>query len=832
MPPRCKQGARAWMATLILRVMRAHNVRNILASLTIAGCALQITPQGRVIGWAALLGMLNGPAREIWNARHDDEHLDATTVLDIMKFVMFLVHWRDANERTRRISKTIIHNLLHMFVAPTFDFWVLRVYGASNDLNRPARILRQGSPISGSVDPDAAWEVLERSRLVSRASPQTIIGARCDLEHLAGLSVRNGSNWAEKELTLYLNKEYDLFCRACKFAIVADPSVYVGQDCLLGVIYSWQIDVAAIGACQKISQSKRVIPGDFDMREELMALVAGRKAERLAALKEWQAISNLLCQSTGKSTDNLRTPDSCHLKPVGPDEVRIVDDADPLIDKEIIYNRVTRQGVRVLPDDQDPGVWPQATVVLDSGSIGRAGALFAMRHLRLNLFCLWDKIHRCIRDIKLALEHSVGGYVHRALLHMCYIWSLNAKPQGSGVWHELKKTMLDGLLRGNNSTLPIFRKYAEQYAKDVGHNLFSEADFDQLWQSLIDIPGFMTKLENVKPSRWFSTNGRFVAERTGFWPLKMVLGHHLFGAAASDRVDDEYTPVHRNAKKDMAELRAASAGGGFLLAEKLLTHWLHDHIRIWFYATKASWTFYDTQIDEVKNSKHAVAFFVKMAAGNWVKEIGDIFVNCFEVYDHLKDMSLDWNASNADMERQQELVDTLADFAFTLSEYRTWSLLIYEIPPFPYAGLLTSSDARKAAAIAAMKFDSSVLYGLEAARLTVPVVDEVLKDMCEIFIMAIRILYATYTRDKFRPNSNGGHQHLATMLMTLPDSKLVEDLHQHCKDLQKESRNMVSTPVTRMRACIDSGVLEFRELRHPRVTKNEFRAGFRQKRKG
>lgn len=68
-----------------------------------------------------------------------------------------------------------------------------------------------------------------------------------------------------------------------------------------------------------------------------------------------------------------------------------------------------QEAIKEIPDDVDLSSLPQLTVILDSGSTGRAAASFAKHQLHLNVFVVWDKIHRLIRDIKLAAEKSAGG---------------------------------------------------------------------------------------------------------------------------------------------------------------------------------------------------------------------------------------------------------------------------------------------------------------------------------------------------------------------------------------------------------------------------------------
>ena len=78
-------------------------------------------------------------------------------------------------------------------------------------------------------------------------------------------------------------------------------------------------------------------------------------------------------------------------------------------------------------------------LMLDSGSIGRAGANFAKQVVCLNMFVGYDKFHRMVRDIKLAADHACNSDLYRALLHLTFVWSLNQRPFGSGAWFEAKK---------------------------------------------------------------------------------------------------------------------------------------------------------------------------------------------------------------------------------------------------------------------------------------------------------------------------------------------------------------------------------------------------------
>lgn len=79
----------------------------------------------------------------------------------------------------------------------------------------------------------------------------------------------------------------------------------------------------------------------------------------------------------------------------------------------------------------------------------------------------------------------------------------------------------------------------------------------------------------------------------------------------------------------------------------------------------------------------------------------------------------------------------------------------------------------------------SALRSLKAVAHTVPAVYALLMCMSDVFCPSVRILFLAFERDRWRHNSRSGRRHLATMLLTLPDTKVVEDTHQHLRDLQR-----------------------------------------------
>ena len=649
------------------------------------------------------------------------------------------------------------------------------------------------------------------------------------------MSEANGSRWAAKEIGIYSGIQQRVYAGLCKISIVADPSVYQGQETVVGLIYSWLVKKAAYGMVQVLPSGKHLDPYEFEMNEELRARVLARKLERLSALREWQGISNMLLQHTRKSIDDFRMPSDTLVGRLKPGYTRLVVTSDPSINREWIVNDSDTSGeLLAVPDACDPGELNQLTVQLDSGSIGRAGAAYCTNQLGYNVFVVWDKYHRNIRDLKLATEQSANGDINRALLHMIFVLSLKSKPYGSGTWYELKRALMLYFLQVETVESRIFRVFGPLIVKDwPGMNALNcEADWQVLWDSLPEAPGFDGKSEPVKAARWYSVNARHQDEKASFWVLKMLLVHHFGKFESLHSLDDvEYNlePCHEDPRKELDVLKSNT--GGMALAEKVLTPWLHQNFRIYIHVSWACWNWFSDQVERVKTPADGVKQYWKWSKGQWIEEIVDLFRNSFASHESLKDIGLDWNCSRSMLPIHVDVAQRIADFAFRLSGNRCFSMTRYEEMPYSYSGLLMSSAAAKEAAMTRMKQDCELLYKLESVASTVPAAATLLDDTSDLFPTPVRLLFITFCRHKWNVNAVPGLRVLASMLEIIPDSKSVEDVHQHVRDLTRVSRTLCLHVINRQKACVDSTILEMRGIDHSPVTKNLWFANWKQKRK-
>ena len=65
---------------------------------------------------------------------------------------------------------------------------------------------------------------------------------------------------------------------------------------------------------------------------------------------------------------------------------------------------------------------------------------------------------------------------------------------------------------------------------------------------------------------------------------------------------------------------------------------------------------------------------------------------------HLHEMGLTWTASTS-LEHQQQLAMKTVDFVLLLAGHRAWSMFVYQMPPYTWAGILTDRVDHKTTGI-------------------------------------------------------------------------------------------------------------------------------------
>ena len=109
-----------------------------------------------------------------------------------------------------------------------------------------------------------------------------------------------------------------------------------------------------------------------------------------------------------------------------------------------------------------------------------------------------------------------------------------------------------------------------------------------------------------------------------------------------------------------------------------------------------------------------------------------------------------------------------------------------------------------------------------------PAAEQLWSDIDFTRSMVIRTLFCFFERDQWRADSVAGRRLLTGLLCTLPDNKIVEDLH---GDVRKEARsnpNAKLTPTHIQEVLCKSSVLEARGINHAaKPTRDSFSSEFR-----
>ena len=136
------------------------------------------------------------------------------------------------------------------------------------------------------------------------------------------------------------------------------------------------------------------------------------------------------------SLDDFELPRGCYLEPVKHDEMRYCVD-EGSIASYYIWNKTTLERREVLPPDVERV--RMLILGLDEVSIGTAGVAAGAFLLKTTVLRKFDKMHRVIRDLKLADGGCCNKVFEKAKLWSAYIFGLNSRPFGSGANSSLKE---------------------------------------------------------------------------------------------------------------------------------------------------------------------------------------------------------------------------------------------------------------------------------------------------------------------------------------------------------------------------------------------------------
>ena len=758
-------------------------------------------------------------------------------LVDVLHFVTSFAKER---RRSRRRPSPAAERLLMQFrvafltwLSVRIDEYLGQTHSADNPAVHqppPALNVRRGSGRQYiSISAEAAWNTMLKAREARANLEQAIVLNR----DVVGCHQSAGDVWQNKLLQMYQVRCSLLWCTPAinHWNIVADPGRHSYNECLVSLAYAWEIGQGCYPEWQNLLPGGAINDDEVEMLDIVEAKRREDKLQRVAAYRQMAGISHQISLLSKRrlTVDSFELPSSCNVRPVTKDEKRVViPEGDRAL--HLIENTVTGVRVSVLPFEVTDVLL--LVLMLDQGGIGLAGVVFATYFLKKLTWVKFDKVHRIIRDLKLAEQDVLDGVFNKTKLWSSYLLGLNNRPFNSGANSALKARLLELFMLQGPIDKPIFTKYLNRLSKAWGMPCDTLEDKELILARLAELRSFTHKLGSPKASNWFAWHKQMYEHGLDdFYATKMIF---------EDQLPNEPDPDANNCFASCGparQHRAAAAqlqgilkaGGGIRLAYKLMSDELHQNEKILYVAEQSSWSWYTTELEDTKTPQQAVHYSVRMSEGRWMAEqhVAKTFELVCRDPANLRLMEIPEGESHAALKA--------VSIAWGIAGKRLWTLTKHSYPPESYAGILPAepNEAERSPRVATLlRSDHIAVIDLEELSHRYDDAQQLRKDIVFLDAPAIRIIFEMFARDQYSPTSTAGLKILMGLLCTLPDNKSVEDIHQPLRLEARANTNKKLSSNHIQEVIIQSGVLEKRGVKHlSKVTKEHFCRHFKSTKK-
>ena len=254
-------------------------------------------------------------------------------------------------------------------------------------------------------------------------------------------------------------------------------------------------------------------------------------------------------------------------------------------------------------------------------------------------------------------------------------------------------------------------------------------------------------------------------------------------------------------------------GGGLRLGYKLMKEALREHILIMSTVERRCWDWYTNEVENCKSPADNLARMWKLSGGNWADE-PHLFLT---IQDSLLDPAkLDY--MEIPFGTSDRAAETL-DFCWTLVYFRGWTMTKHTAPPDCYCRLLQpgESDANntvKQNTAAMLKTHHENVLRLETARHAVPDAMTLWTACFFLLMQPVRLIFELFRRDRYAADSADGRHLLTGTVATLPDNKIVEDIHAPLRLAGKHNSNLRLSSANIQDVINHSNVIETRGIPH------------------
>lgn len=315
------------------------------------------------------------------------------------------------------------------------------------------------------------------------------------------------------------------------FNLVSDPGTHDYKECLVSLLWCWEITQGMHCPWQFLVPGKILTPLDIHMDEAMARYAARQKLERVASFRQLQGYSNQLRVMTRYLNPpvtliSFKLPAGFHIRSVSASEGRkTVRGAHQ--DVSYIVNKVTKVRTAVLPPA--PIKVRLLVVQLDQGSIGCGGAAFVIFFLHMIVLAKFDKIHRLIRDLKGSENGCCRKIFTKTKLWSAYLYSLSKRPFGTGQNATLKQRWIEVFEVQCDIHSAVFRKYLPKIGKAWNMPYGTVTEKQAVFDAVLEMDGFRAHGSHPKLANWFAWNKSANEQMPEFHAGKMVMESQLIG---------------------------------------------------------------------------------------------------------------------------------------------------------------------------------------------------------------------------------------------------------------------------------------------------------------
>lgn len=452
---------------------------------------------------------------------------------------------------------------------------------------------------------------------------------------------------------------------------------------------------------------------------------------------------------------------------------------------------------------------PLLVSISDQGAVNMSALSYLMfSNEAILLHAAWDPYHRCWNDVKNACRRSSAG-AWRAILELTVVFNINYGPFGQGSWFFKKQALLENILANapdHQQQLQEFEALICQERRCAPPRDATERN--RLLQSLSQMENFRIKGPLVKLMRWFSWFEACLFMEGDFFATKCVMLDPSAQAitTVSDGENNQLEQPHKGegAKDHKAELaKLKKRIGTFRLAPQLITPKNVTVKDCLLSVMRATWQRHAAQAREVKTPFNTEAMHIRNAhLDGWMNELVEMVWNSCWREETIRHLS-------PHLAFHPNAVEWQADLLTQLLQTRAMSLAsTYCIPPLRYAHALSEEEeiAAEAKDTACRDWESLLNVELVATTMKVKCLDAVAwrqSPFCRALLMAFE-----------KDMEVGSREALALLkpcVRNLGDSRVIENVHQHGRDLQRSAKHNRFGDVQIMANVLKSNVLEERQ---------------------